>query len=63
MKEVEDFIQNITGNRLNLFTACAINWKGAFAPQSAFDLIELGLVKCLQGGEKFPEKFLTLRSA
>ena len=25
MKEVEDFVQNITGNRPNLFTACAIN--------------------------------------
>ena len=25
VKEVEDFVQNITGNRPNLFTACAIN--------------------------------------
>ena len=46
--EVKDFVQNITGNRPQLFTACAINWEVAFAPQSASDLIKLGLSKrCL----------------
>ena len=45
VKEVKDFVQNITGNRPHHLTACAINWKGTFTPNSARDLIQLGLNK------------------
>ena len=45
VKEVEDFVQNITGNRPNLFTACAINYKGAFAPSQHLTLSNWDLAR------------------